>query len=255
MVFIQNYSCLKENSYFKMQIYKVRLVRKVIVKFRAYFMVYILRKLKTIESKDAFGVTVKHNLKSLFQCNDRIKLLINPLSSIERIDKDSKILIIGPRNENDLYLLNSEGVKMSNITGLDLISYSKRIQLGDMHKMNFEDSSFDAVIFGWTLSYSSAPQKAIDEIVRVTKPNGIVAVGVEYGGMGKEDSEELLGYSIQEYDKLDERINSTNQIIDLFGANSKHIYFNHDAPLRQFHSSIKLNRKVSNVAVIVEIAK
>jgi SAM-dependent methyltransferase len=238
-----------------MQIYRIRFFRKIVVKSRAILLIKVLNRLKTKHSENAFGTTVDHNLKGLYHCNDRVNLLIKPLVAIEKINSNSKVLIIGPRNENDLYLLHSQGVKMENITGLDLISYSSRIKIGDMHKMDFEDNTFDAVIFGWTLSYSSKPQQAINEIMRVTKNEGLVAVGVEYTALSKEDSEELLGYSIQEFEKLTKRINTTQQIIDLFGSNQNHVYFNHDAPLKRSHTSKGLVSKVSNVAAIVQIKK
>jgi SAM-dependent methyltransferase len=236
-----------------MEIYKIRRIRILIVKLRAYFLVKIAKKLKTFDSKNAFDVTIEHNLKGLYHCNDRIKLLIDPVACIEKINKNSKFLIIGPRNEHDLYLLSSHGFPMKNITGLDLISYSSKIHLGDMHSIPFDTDSFDVVIFGWTLSYSSTPKKAIDEIIRVVKTGGIVATGVEYSKLNKEDSEELIGYSIQEYDLLKERINSTNQIIELFENKAGHIYFNHDAPLKISHSSKSKSANVSNIAVVLEI--
>lgn len=238
-----------------MQIYRIRFIRKIVVKARAILLVKIFNKLKKMDSENAFGITVDHNLKGLFHCNDRVNLLIKPLVAIEKINPESKVLIIGPRNENDLYLLHAQGVKMENITGLDLMSYSSRIKIGDMHNMEFNDNTFDAVIFGWTLSYSSEPKKAINEIIRVTKNEGLVAVGVEYSALSKEGSEELLGYSIQEYEKLSERINSTQQIIDLFGKNQNHIYFNHDAPLKRSHTNKGLVAKVSNVGTILQIKK
>ena len=238
-----------------MQIYRINIIRKIVVKLRALFLVKVLGRLKTMASDNAFGITVEHNLKGLYQCNDRINLLIKPLVAIEKINAQSRVLIIGPRNENDLFLLNSDGVKMKNITGLDLISYSARIKIGDLHNMEFEDNTFDAVIFGWTLSYSSEPQQAIDEVIRVTKHKGIIAVGVEYSDLTEQDSEKILGYSIQEYEKLSKRINSSAQIIDLFGDHTNHVYFNHDAPLRNSHKASGFVSNVSNVAVLVEVKK
>jgi len=238
-----------------MELLKIRLFRVLLVKLRATLLVKVFGKLRTVESENAFEVTVNHNLKGLYQCNDRVNLLVKPLSAIEKITPESKVLIIGPRNENDLYLLSSQGVKIENIIGLDLISYSSKIKIGDMHNMEFKDNTFDAVVFGWTLSYSSAPQDAIDEIIRVSKDGALVAVGVEYNDMKEEDSVELLGYSIQEYEKVNKRINTTQQIIDLFGDKQSHVYFNHDAPLKRSHTAKGLVKGVSNVAVIVEIKK
>ncbi|MCB0478277.1 MAG: class I SAM-dependent methyltransferase [Crocinitomicaceae bacterium] len=225
------------------------------MKIRIFVLVKLGKRLKTMNSENAFDVTVMHNLKGLYHCNDRVKLLIKPLTAIEKVNKNSKVLIIGPRNEHDLYLMASEGIKMSNITGLDLITYSSRIKIGDMHEMEFADDTFDVVVFGWTLSYSSQPEKAIQEIVRVTKSGGLVAVGVEYTNLSKEDSESLLGYSIQEHEKLQDRINSTKQIINLFGSNGGKVYFDHDAPLKRSHTSKEKIQNVSNVAAIVEVIK
>ncbi len=237
------------------ELYKIRPIRVIIVKLRAFLLIRVFKRLKTLESKDAFGVTISHNLMGLYPCNDRVNLLVNPLVSIEKITPDSKVLVIGPRNENELFLLASHGIKIDNITGLDLISYTDRIKVGDVHNMEFADDSFDAVIFGWALSYSSEPQKAIDEVVRVTKNGGIVAVGVEYAELDQKDAEKLLGYSIQEYDKLQDRVNSTEQLLSLFGDRHDHVYFNHDAPLKLAHSGDGRAPKVSNVAVAVQIAK
>ena len=238
-----------------MEIYKIRFIRTLVVKLRCFILVSLLRKIKTITSDEVFEKTISHNLKGLYHCNDRIDILLKPLTAIEKIKSDSKVLIIGPRNEHDIYLLNSYGVKLENIVGLDLISYSSKIKIGDMHSMVFDDNSFDAVVCGWTLSYSSYPQKAIDEIVRVTKNRGIVAIGVEYSELKENESKQLLGYSIQEFNKLEQRINSTAQICDLFGKKLKHIYFNHDAPLKRSHTAEALVSNVSNVCIILEIEK
>lgn len=238
-----------------MEIYKIRLVRTFVVKLRCFIFVSLFRKLKTITSDESFEKTISHNLKGLYHCNDRIDILLKPLSAIEKITPDSKVLIIGPRNEHDIYLMNSYRVKLENIIGLDLISYSNMIKVGDMHSMAFDDNSFDAVVCGWTLSYSSHPQKAIDEIIRVTKNRGIVAIGVEYSELKETESKQLLGYSIQEFNKLETRINSTAQICDLFGKKLNHIYFNHDAPLKRSHTAKGLVSNVSNVCIILEIDK
>lgn len=227
----------------------------MVVKLRCFILVNIFNRLKTITSDEAFEKTISHNLKGLYQCNDRIDILLKPLTAIEKIKSDSKVLIIGPRNEHDIYLLSSYGVRLENITGLDLITYSGKIKIGDMHSMEFDDHSFDAVVCGWTLSYSSDPQKAIDEIVRVTKNNGIIAIGVEYSELKESESKELLGYSIQEFKKLETRINSTAQICNLFARKLKHIYFNHDAPLKRSHTAKELVSEVSNVCIILEIEK
>ena len=127
---------------------------------------------------------------------------------------------------------------MENIVGLDLISYSPRITLGDMHAMPFPDSSFDAVVCGWTLSYSTNPRKVADEIRRGVRTGGIVAIGVEYSTMTPRDEVQLLGYAIQESGR---RINSSVDIKELFRGAVGTIYFEHDAPNRISHTANQLD--------------
>ncbi|MDM7948214.1 methyltransferase domain-containing protein [Hydrogenophaga sp.] len=194
-----------------------------------------------------------HNLKSLYGANNRTNLLIYPLAIIETLNVNSQILVIGPRNENDLFALKGLGFKLKNIVGLDLISYSKHIKLGDMHQIPFPNESFDAIICGWTLSYSTDPFLAASEMIRVTRPGGIVGIGVEYSTMGPDDEKKLLGYQIQEFEKIGARVNSTAQILALFKDKVDHVYFNHDAPRGVSHSSSGLVENVSNVAVVFSI--
>src|SRR5688572_20896498 len=114
-------------------------LRHAWVYLRAIYFVKVRRQLKTLHSEDAFKTTVMHNMRSLYGANNRMNLLLFPLSVIERLTAESRILVIGPRNENDLYSLVGLGFKLQNIVGLDLISYSPWIRLGDMHAIPFPD--------------------------------------------------------------------------------------------------------------------
>jgi SAM-dependent methyltransferase len=235
----------KYRSLFLLRGFRIRVVR-----LRVFFFVKIKKQLKLYNSDKAFEVTIPHNLKSLTQCNDRMETLIRPLSCIEKVNSNSKVLVIGPRNENDLFSLFGNGFSWGNIIGLDLISYSPKIKLGDMHDIPFQDGFFDVVLCGWTLSYSSTPDIAAKEILRVTKKGGIIGIGVEYSTLTKEDSEQLSGYSIQDFSKLSKRVNSTAEILSLFHGNVEHVFFDHDAPNKISHSRSGLVDKVSHVVAI-----
>jgi SAM-dependent methyltransferase len=226
-------------------------LRHAWVYLRAVWFVRVRKKLRSQHSDDAFATTVAHNMRSLYGANNRMNLLLFPLSVIETLQRDARILVIGPRNENDLYTLAGLGFSLANIVGLDLISYSPRIRLGDMHAIPFPDGAFDAVVCGWTLSYSANPRKAAEEIRRVTRPGGIVALGVEYSTMTLEDEVKLLGYAIQDSGR---RVNSTADIRALFGDSVGTVYFEHDAPNRVSHTASALAPNVSNVALIFEVA-
>jgi SAM-dependent methyltransferase len=217
---------------------------------RLFWYCVLLRRLRTLPSEQAFDVTLRHNLKSLGKKLNRMQLLIRPLSVLEQVGKDARVLVIGPRNEWDLFLLHRHGFEFRNCTGLDLISYSPRIVLGDMHAIPFGDGEFDVVLCGWTISYSAEPARACAEIARVCKRGGTIGIGVEYfSGSEAEERAATGGYNIQDQ-RLSQRINSVEQILALFPAAGAR-FFSHDAPLRR---SVPRDWPPSNCAVIFENA-
>lgn len=159
----------------------------------------------------------------------RMEWLLRAVTAIEMVNTSSKVLVIGPRTENDILTLKGFGI--SNVRGLDLISYSPFVDLGDMHKMPYGDDSFDVIVCGWTISYSSSPANAMKEILRVIKDDGIVAFGLEHA----------VPYSIPDkvYDarlirpfENKERINSCEDLERLIGVNLGEVFFRHNAPLK-----------------------
>lgn len=212
-------------------------------------------RVKTMDSEQSVKETLQHNLKSLKDfSNNRIELLIRPLSVIETARQARSILLIGPRNENDLLIASAFfDLPLDCVRGLDLISYSKQIDLGDMHQMPYGENEFDVVICGWTLSYSNDPQQLAAEMTRVCKPQGLIAVGVEYSELDEEGYQQLLGYSLQIPGV--ERINSAEQIEALFGEHLDTVHFSHDAPLKRCHRPEGRVVNPSSVATIFSINK
>jgi SAM-dependent methyltransferase len=126
--------------------------------------------------------TVEHNMSALhfraaFGMGNRMALLLYPLAAALRNVPDAKVLIVGPRTEDDLYWARSLGV--TNVRGLDLFSYSPWIDIGDIHHTSYEDREFDAVILGWVISYSEKPEVLVAECKRITKPGGYLGFGIE----------------------------------------------------------------------------
>ena len=239
-------------SFFK-QLLLIRPVRKVVGKLRFYWFAKIRRKIITLESKDAIDNTVSHNLKALGLFGlTRMDKLIKPVSVLESVSKESKILVIGPRNEDDILNLIGNGFNSKNIIGLDLISYSPFIEVGDMHRTRFTDNFFDVIICGWTLSYSNEPDKFAAELLRIIKPGGVIGIGVEYSVMTDEEMIAHTGYNLKT--KNFERINSAQEILQLFGGNVKDVLFKDDAPNKISHSG-KLLKEVSNVITIFSVTK
>jgi SAM-dependent methyltransferase len=52
------------------------------------------------------------------------------------------------------------------------------LHVGDMEEMPFEDATFDVVTAFNAVQFADAPQVALDEMVRVTRPGGRVAIGL-----------------------------------------------------------------------------
>ena len=156
----------------------------------------------------------------------RPELLVNVLTSIfhvrERIAA-MKVLCIGPRTESEMFMLMAAGFDVHNITGLDLMSYSDIVDVGDMHAMPYADDTFDIVMVGWTLTYSKDMRRVADECKRVGKPGAYVAIGIELeprpGG-----GEAVHGYTLDDAPRLED----TDEIVALFGDAVHAVPFRHD---------------------------
>lgn len=218
------------------QIFMIDVVRHYFASFRYWYFVNIRRKFKTfsIDSEAIASNTIPHNIKGMKDLAViRSLAIIKPLSVIETLNRDSKILTIGPRTEGEIFSLRGHGFRLKNITALDLISYSPWIEVGDMHNMSYADNSFDAVVMGWVIAYSEQPEVAAKEIVRVTKNGGIVAIGVAYGGEKAEKRIAKMGYRPGSNHRL--HMETTIDLINsFFGDHVDHVYHNHPiVPSRQ----------------------
>lgn len=244
-------------------VYKIDLLRTSIVLLRFIYLYYIRKKIRfhidtdkkindhiTIDKNNQKHTVVSHNmhfvedlknLRGAFRKFDGSKTIsiTYPLKSIDFIDYENyKILSVGPRNEGELYLLRSLGFNWKNINAIDLLSYSDKIDLGDIHKTNYNDNSFEIIICGWVISYSNDFEKILDEMFRITKDKGIISIGFTY-----------VPKSIDTFRKFDSDkiIESTEQIVKKYQNNIENIYFNFDAknlyPNERRHSIIILRIK------------
>lgn len=177
--------------------------------------------------------TISHNYKGLKLnalrafSGERPNLLLRLLSVVESITpKNDSILFIGPRAESELWLARSYGFKKQNVRGLDLISYSRQVDLGDMHAMPYENDRWDVLVLGWVIAYSESPQQACDEIVRVASDGAVVAIGVQYHPLSPEEIGKSLGY----IPGAKQRLGSVQEVLNLFGEHVDQVYFQHDIP-------------------------
>jgi SAM-dependent methyltransferase len=155
--------------------------------------------------------------------------LVLPLIAIEPIRTSvaqRTILTIGPRTEGEIFNLISYGFRKRNITAVDLISYSPLIRLADMHALPFADRSFDIVMAGWVIAYSDQKAKAASEMLRVVKPGGIVALGVEWSRFTPEQYAQGFAAGSRE------RLMNIESILKLYEGHVAHVYFAHDEQAR-----------------------
>lgn len=115
---------------------------------------------------------------SNYQPLERVRWLLLMLAGIPDNPKDS-LLIVGPRFESEFIIAEGLGWRRRDIIGLDLLAYSPRVVIGDMHAMPFSNETFSHVSCGWTLSYSRKPNVAASELIRILVPGGYLAIGVE----------------------------------------------------------------------------
>ena len=186
----------------------------------------IRRRVKIADSESADPRTVEYNMSGVLNMLDsrRSNVLIRPLTLIESINSGSMILAIGPRTEGEILLLHAYGFEFENIRGLDLFSYSPWIDAGDMHKMPYSDSSFDAVMSSMVITYSVDQKLAAREMLRVVRPGGVIAINLTYVKEDEDESDPIIRSA-----KADLRPQSVAQLLQLFDGHDDCVYFQQDA--------------------------
>lgn len=146
---------------------------------RYYFLKHNLKFHPNLEnSKDFNKEVADYNAAfhdAAFGCGGRMAILLHPLMALFYPSYDKKLLIVGPRTEDDIIWAKSIGFK--NVRGLDLFSYSPYIDVGDAHKTAYADNTFDAVILAWVLPYTNSPTTMINEMKRIIKNEGFLGIG------------------------------------------------------------------------------
>jgi SAM-dependent methyltransferase len=161
---------------------KIDVLRRLWCRLRWAWMRHRMRMLETPGSGVSAEV-IPYNLgafretHSVFGMGRRMGLLLYPAAALLREAPQARVLVVGPRTEDDIFWAWSLG--LTDARGLDLFSYSPWIDVGDMHATAYPDASFDAVLLGWVLAYSSAPATALAECRRILKPGGLLGIGME----------------------------------------------------------------------------
>lgn len=224
---------------------KIDAVRILVCRVRKYYFMNIKKSLKLWQggqehlAANVHGrTTIEHNLEGLHDITGGRSLrIIRPLSVIESIKPlseaaqkgkghdinyvcDARVLAVGPRTEGEIFSLMAYGFHPKNIRGLDLISYSPFIDVGDMHDMKYENDSFDVVICSCVLVYSVAPKEACMEIIRVCKDGGLICIS-------QDTVPETGSYHLE---ALGKQTISCQDYIDLFAGFVKRVIFKHEFP-------------------------
>jgi SAM-dependent methyltransferase len=201
-------------------------IRYFVVNLRYMFLKKNM-KFGNYENESIGELTVKHNLsafnfkRAAFGCEGRMELLIYPLVSYFRNNRESvKILVVGCRSEDDILWLKAYG--FTNTVGLDLFSYSKHILIGDIHNTGFPEKTYDVVLLGWMISYSKDPLTVFKECNRILKDGGLLGVGLDYNV--NQDAEGIKPPRVN-------TLNSTGEIkkvLDAAAKNKVFVEFDHD---------------------------
>jgi SAM-dependent methyltransferase len=102
----------------------------------------------------------------------------------------TKVLSVGCRDERELDTITNL-LRSTDVTGVDLFSASPRIRAADMHALPFDAGMFNVVFAIHCMEHSYDARKSLGEMVRVTKPRGVIAVEVP------------AGFEVTEFDRND----------------------------------------------------
>lgn len=95
---------------------------------------------------------------------------------------DSKFLEVGSRNIN-----GAPERRTPSYIGIDRIAGDRVDLVADGQRLPFDDATFDYVICAETLEHDTAPWLTAREIIRVSKPGGLVIVTVPGIGFPRHD--------------------------------------------------------------------
>ena len=130
-------------------------------------------------------------LRKMIGSRDQLIQQVARVASAWRIPPTTA-LSIGCRDERELDTI-ARLLKARHVTGVDLFSASPRIVPADMHDLPFESCTFDVTFAIHCMEHSYDARKSLGQMVRVTRPGGLIAVEVP------------VGFEVTEFDRNDFR--------------------------------------------------
>lgn len=173
------------------------------------------------------GVTLEKLVTTTRRAESVYQIIALPPRNLGR----EELLIIGPRNAQELFIAWLYGFTWGRIRGIDLYSTNPKIVVMNMESMTFQDSVVDAVVMSNTLAYASDTFKCLSEIYRVLRPGGRLVFGATYApGNSRWAGDEIggseilsmlrkLGFELYYYHPTD-KVNALNklQTVHFFGC-------------------------------------
>lgn len=110
------------------------------------------------------------------------------------LKKDHSALCLGARTGQEVQAMIDLGI---DAKGIDLVPCEPLVQEGDIHDLSFDNNSFDFV-FTNIIDHTINPQKMIDEVERVLKPEGHFFLQMQAGL----NQDEFTEYQPQNSDEI-----------------------------------------------------
>lgn len=209
-------------------LYSFQPIRNFICFVRAFYFINIKKKLRKISDKsdNIWENTLESNLRHVFdekilpkhpkKINNFFGINLNfaggnidYLYSIIKNDlkkiylKEKKILVVGPRNESEIFNLYSKGFSLNKIDAIDLFSYSKKITLADAHTFIKGEKYYDIIFLGWVLAYSNNKELMLKNLKKNLSDDGYLIIGYSVNNLSDKEVLDSRGYLVSSpYDRL-----------------------------------------------------
>lgn len=121
-----------------------------------------------------------HDFANWFPGTEPLIQLLQDFVTKGRVNANEAVLDVGPRSLSEIRYFR-EIIGLKNTIGLDLFTDEESlVKVGDMHDMPFETNYFGLVFTRNTIDKSYDIRRFLSELVRVTRPDGIVCLETSF---------------------------------------------------------------------------
>lgn len=122
------------------------------------------------------GVTTRKEMTTTRRSEAFYQILTLPPRDVSA----ERLLVVGPRDVQELFIAYLYGFSWDRIEGIDLYSTNPRIRVMNMEAMDHPDASFDVVCMANTFGYAKDARRCLAEVARVLKEGGRFAFGANH---------------------------------------------------------------------------